>query len=43
MSRITAAERVYQAVLTEIQSESLQPGAALREDLLAKQYGLMIL
>ena len=40
MSRITAAERVYQAVLTEIQTESLQPGAALREDLLAKQYGL---
>ncbi len=39
-TRITAAERVYQAVYAEIRSESLRPGDVVREDLLAKQYGL---
>ena len=40
MSRITAADRVYDAVYGEIQTEVLPPGTSLREDLLARQYGL---
>lgn len=40
MSRITGAERVYQAVLAEIQTEVLQPGDPLREDVLAHRYDL---
>lgn len=39
MSRITAAERVYRAVLADIQSEALRPGEPLREDVLAQRYG----
>ncbi len=40
MARITAAERVYQAVYSDIRTESLRPGDMVREDLLARQYGL---
>ena len=40
MTRITGAERVYQAVLADIQSEVLQPGEPLREDVLAHRYNL---
>lgn len=40
MARITAAERVYQAVYADIQAENLRPGDVVREDLIAKQYGL---
>lgn len=40
MSRVTGAERVYQAVLSDIQTEALQPGEHLREDVLAHRYGL---
>lgn len=40
MTRITAAERVYQAVYGEIQTEVLHPGDVLREDVLAQRYGL---
>lgn len=40
MKRITAAERVYQAVYSDIQSETLHAGDQLREDVLAQRYGL---
>ncbi|RMB59826.1 GntR family transcriptional regulator [Tessaracoccus antarcticus] len=40
MSRITGAERVYQAVYADIQGRVLRPGEVVREDMLAKQYGL---
>lgn len=40
MKRITAAERVYHAVYSDIQSEVLHPGDQLREDVLAQRYGI---